>query len=251
VPYFEDKYNLNGNTYLLSALPGGKTPFTVTPFKPESVSTYELGYKGLAFQDRLLIDVYGYYGQYQDFLTRTLLIRPKPDLTIDNVATAIENGVNASNLGNLYSIPVNSPSKVKTYGFGLSIDYRFAYGFIMGANVSSDNLKDVPEGFAAYFSTPKYRANVSVGNTGFGPKKRLGFNVAYRWQDSFYFEGDFANEQLPAIHTVDAQLSYKIPATKSMLKLGANNLLNQYYTNGAGNSIVGGLYYVSFAYNVF
>ncbi len=251
VPFFEQKYNLNSNTYLLSALPGVKTPYTITPFKPESVSTYELGYKGLLAEDKLLVDVYGYYGQYQDFLTRTLLIQPKAGLTIGDVATGIENKVNASNLGNLYSIPVNSPSKVKTYGFGLSIDYRFAYGFNAGANLSSDNLKDVPEGFAAYFSTPKYRTNISVGNTGFGPKKRLGFNVAYRWQDSFYFEGDFANEQLPAIHTVDAQLSYKIPATKSMLKLGANNLLNQYYTNGAGNSIIGGLYYVSFGYNVF
>jgi hypothetical protein len=33
--------------------------------------------------------------------------------------------------------------------------------------------------------------------------------------------------------------------------LGANNLLNQYYVNAAANSMVGGLYYVSFGYNVF
>ena len=250
VPYFEEKYNLNTNTYLLSDLPGGKEPFTITPFKPESVSTFELGYKGLAVEDKLLIDVYGYYGQYQDFLTRTLLIQPKNGLTIDDVANGIAQGVNASNLGNLYSIPVNS-SEVKTYGFGLSVDYRMPNNFIAGANLSSDNLQDVPEGFAAYFSTPKYRTNISIGNTGFGPQSRIGFNVAYRWQDEFLFEGDFANAQIPAIHTVDAQVSYKFPLSKSIIKLGANNLLNQYYTNAAGNSIVGGLYYISFAYNVF
>ncbi|MES2890709.1 MAG: TonB-dependent receptor [Bacteroidota bacterium] len=251
VPYFAEKYKLNTNSYLLSGLPDNISPFTVTPFKPESVSTFELGYKGLAMEDKLLIDVYGYYGQYQDFLTRTLLIQPKSGTTVEDVAKGIRNGVNASNLGNLYSIPVNSPSKVKTYGFGLSVDYRLGNNFLVGANLSSDQLKDVPEGFAAYFSTPKYRTNLSFGNTGFGHQNRLGFNVSYRWQDSFFFEGDFANEQLPAIHTVDAQISYKFPVTKSMLKLGANNLLNQYYTNGAGNSIIGGLYYVSFAYNVF
>jgi hypothetical protein len=35
-----------------------------------------------------------------------------------------------------------------------------------------------------------------------------------------------------------------------MVKLGANNLMNQYYTNGLGNANVGGLYYLSVAYNL-
>jgi len=94
-------------------------------------------------------------------------------------------------------------------------------------------------------------ANINIGNSGFGVKKIVGFNIAYRWQDAFYFQGDFANDNLPAIHTVDAQINFKIPSIKSVIKLGGNNLLNQYYVNAAGNSIVGGLYYVSFGYNVF
>ena len=73
----------------------------------------------------------------------------------------------------------------------------------------------------------------------------------YRWQDAFYYEGDFSNGNIPAINTLDFQISYKIPAAKTLIKLGANNLLNEYYTNGMGNSVVGGLYYVSFGYNVF
>ena len=251
VPFFTQKYNLNNNTYLLSTLPTVKTQYSITPFKPESVSTYELGYKGLALKDKLLIDIYGYYGQYQGFLTRILLVQPKAGLTVDDIANAITNKVNVSNVANIYSVPANSPSKVKTYGFGISIDYRLPLAFVIGANLSSDDLKDVPAGFAASFNTPKYRTNLSVGNTGFGFKKRLGFNVAYRWQDAFYFQGDLTNAEMPAIHTVDAQVSLRLPSTKSVLKLGANNLLNQYYANAAGNSIIGGLYYVSFAYNVF
>ena len=251
VPYFQQKYNLNSNTYLLSALPSVTTPYQVTPFKPESVRTFELGYKGLAWEDKLLIDLYGYYGQYQDFLSRTLLVQPKPSLTLASIITALATNVNVSNVASIYSIPVNASSKVKTYGFGLSLDYRLPAGFLMSTNVSSDNLKDVPTGFIAYFSTPKYRANFTFGNTGFGAKKRLGFNIAYRWQDAFFYQADFASDNLPAIHTVDAQISFKLPATKSIVKLGANNLLNQYYVNAAGNSIVGGLYYVSFGYNVF
>jgi outer membrane receptor protein involved in Fe transport len=79
----------------------------------------------------------------------------------------------------------------------------------------------------------------------------MGFNVAYRWQDAFFYQGDFGNGNLPSVQTVDAQISYKFPSTKSILKFGANNLFNQYYYNAIGNSQIGGLYYVSFGYNVY
>jgi outer membrane receptor protein involved in Fe transport len=200
-------------------------------FKPESVESYELGYKGLLSNGKLLIDVYGYLGQYQDFLTRRLIIQTETNT--------------------LYSIPINISTKVKTYGFGLSLDYKLPHNFLVGGNLSSDQLKDVPAGTKTAFSTPKYRVNATIANNGFAYKNRLGFNLTYRWQDSFYFEGDFSNGTIPAIHTLDFQVSYKIPDAKTLIKLGANNLLNQYYTNGMGNSVVGGLYYVSFGYNVF
>src|SRR6185295_10289066 len=99
--------------------------------------------------------------------------------------------------------------------------------------------------------SPKYKLNASFGNIGFGKEKRLAFNVLYRWQDAFYFEGDLANGNLPAVQTLDAQFSYKLPKIKSLLKFGASNLLNQYYYDGVGNSFIGGLYYVSFGYNVY
>jgi hypothetical protein len=35
-----------------------------------------------------------------------------------------------------------------------------------------------------------------------------------------------------------------------MLKIGATNLLNEYYRSAVGNPGIGGLYYVSFAYGV-
>ena len=44
----------------------------VTHFKAESVNSFEVGYKGLLLQKKMLIDIYGYYGIYSDFLSRTL-----------------------------------------------------------------------------------------------------------------------------------------------------------------------------------
>ncbi len=237
-------------TFLLSALPNVTTPYQFADFKPESVNTFEVGYKGLVLKDKLLIDAYGYYGQYQDFITRTLLIQPTSG-DVNDVLTALANKVPVSNVGKIFSIPVNSSSKVKTFGFGIGVDYRLPANFAVSASLSSDELKDVPAGFRTFFSTPKYRTNLSVSNSGFGYKNRIGFSVSYRWQDEFFYEGDFTNATIPAIHTVDAQVSYKFPSTRSILKVGANNLLNQYYTNGAGNSIIGGLYYIGFGYNVF
>jgi len=244
---FWDFYNFRGNkVYYLNDLRDNNnlTEYNYVQYKPESVSSFELGYKGLLADNRLLLDVYGYYGQYKDFLTRTLLIQGK------NNAPPTQTDL-ATNNANIYSVPTNINEGVKTYGFGMGLDYRFYNNFTANANISSDNLSDLPVGFVSFFNAPKYRFNAGIANSGFGPGKRLGFSLTYRWQDTFYYNGDFANGQVPQINVVDAQISFKLPEAKSMIKLGANNLLNEYYVNAIGNARVGGLYYISFGYNVF
>jgi outer membrane receptor protein involved in Fe transport len=245
--FFDRYYGFSAKpTYYLEDV----SEYNTLEFKPETVTSFELGYKGLLAQGRLLIDVYGYYGQYQNFITRSLIIQPFSG-SQQQLAADLQSGKTPPSLGNIFSIPVNTTSKVKTLGWGFSADYRLPANFQVGINVSSDELKDVPQGFKTYFSTPKYRANANFGNTGFGYKKRLGFNVAYRWQDAFDYESDFTNGRINAFHTLDAQVSLKVPAAKMLIKIGGTNLLNEYYTNGVGNAILGGLYYISFGYNVF
>ncbi|MEO6669364.1 MAG: TonB-dependent receptor [Ferruginibacter sp.] len=210
--------------------------------RPESLSSFELGYKGLLLDSKLLVDIYGYYGQYTDFLSRRVVAQSKtggPIVAAD------------ADTGNIFSVPVNITEKVKTYGWGIGLDYRLPANFTISVNASSDNLDHVPKSFIAYFNTPKYKANASLSNSGFGKKKRFGFSIAYRWQDAFYFEGDLANGHLQPVTTLDAQFSIKLPKTKTIFKLGATNLLNQYYYNTIGNSNVGGLYYVSLGYNLY
>lgn len=243
VQELKDFYNFNKNTVysLTSVLAGNPQPARLDPLEPESVTSYEAGYKGL-ISNKLLVDVYGYYGQYQNFIVRTVGVQAK-------------NG-NAADLGNtanraLYSVPLNTDSKVQTYGFGLSLDYSLPMGFVVSGNFTSDVLQNVPEGFVAFFNAPKYRGNLSLANAGFGPDKHFGFNVVYRWQDDYFYEADFISGRIEDIHTVDAQVSFKLPKIKSVIKVGANNLLNQYYRTAAGNPSIGGLYYVSYGYNLF
>ena len=243
--YFKNKYNFNngnGQLYDLNSFSVGQNvEYDWTQLKPEALSSFELGYKGLLNGGKLMIDVYGYYGQYQDFLGRKLLAQFK-----SGTPTTLSDTSNR-----YFSLPVNTTDKVKTYGFGLSADYRLPKNFNIGVNLASDVLKDVPENFVAYFNAPKYKLNAYLSNSGFGPKKKLGFNVSYRWQQSLLYQGDFATGNLPDIHNVDAQISYKLPKNKSIVKLGANNLFNSYYYNAIGNSNIGGLYYVSFGFNVY
>jgi outer membrane receptor protein involved in Fe transport len=239
---FADFYNFKNNPiYRLDSFQTGK--IVTAEFgqsKPESVKSYEIGYKGL-IANKLLIDVYGYRGQYTDFIIRNLVVQSKTGNPAD-----LANADNRT----VYSIPGNNPTKVKTYGFGVSLDYSLPKGFVVNGNFSSDVLEDISEQLSA-FNSPKYRANLSIGNSGLGAKKQFGFNVIYKWQDDFYFVGDFANGHIEDVHTLDAQVSYRMPNIKSIFKLGANNLANQYYRTAAGNPSIGGLYYVSYGYNIF
>ncbi len=241
--YFAKKYNFDKQLYDLNSFSVGATPekYNWTQLKPEALSSYELGYKGLLMGGKLLIDVYGYWGQYQDFIGRKLAVQFK-----DTTPTTMSDTTNR-----YFSLPINTSDKVQTFGFGCSVDYRLPNNFAIGINLSSDQLKDVPENFVAYFNAPKYKGNAYISNSGFGPSKRLGFNLSYRFQQSMLYEGDFATGTLPDVHNIDLQVNFKLPKSKSIIKLGANNLLNSYYYNAIGNSHVGGLYYVSFGYNVY
>ncbi|HEX5654254.1 MAG TPA: TonB-dependent receptor, partial [Chitinophagaceae bacterium] len=204
-------------------------PYEFKEFKPETMRSFEIGYKSL-IDKKLLIDAYGYFGKYEDFVGRIGLFQP---------AT-----------GEAYSIVVNSANKVKTYGFGLGLDYKMKGNYHLFVNAYSDKITDVPAGFKSYFNTPEYRMNAGFGNSGLGKKERFGFNVMMRWQDAFNWEGELANGPLKAFTTVDAQVSYKFPAIKTLFRLGGTNILNKYYKNAYGNPSFGGLYYASLVYNL-
>ena len=214
---------------------GSKNVVSYKEVMPETVVSYELGYKAL-IQKKFLVDAYVYTGTYKNFIGRRDVLQ-----FTDASNPSVYRGI---------SVVVNSEAKVKTFGWGMSVDWRLPSNFAITANISSDEIKDVPDNFRSSFNAPKYRTLVGFSNTGFGPKNLLGFSVNWRWQDKVDFEGDFAAGNIPPIHVVDAALMYKLPAIKSQIKLGANNLLNQYYTNAIGNPSIGGLYYLAFTYNL-
>ncbi|WP_126971079.1 TonB-dependent receptor domain-containing protein [Gynurincola endophyticus] len=213
---------------------------TFKELKPEIANSYEIGYRGLV-TNNLLIDAYLYFCNYENFIGRTAVGR-----AMATPGASIVNPLTSEN----YSSPQNSENRVKAVGWGIGGEYRFPGTFFLKANVSGDQLRDVPPGLVTFFNTPKVRYNVGVGAESIR-MSRWGFNIAYRWQDAVQWQSTFASGMIDAYGTVDAQVNYKLPNIKSFIKLGASNVLNKYYVSALGNPAIGGVYYVSFAYNVF
>jgi hypothetical protein len=193
----------------------------------------------------LLVDAYVYYSQYKDFIARVAVGRGE-SASADPVTelTELASPFTTSN----YSFVVNSPTGVNAIGWGISVDYDAGKGYHISANVSGDKLNDVPTGFVAFFNTPKVRYNIGLSNDRL--YKNVGFNILWRWQDALLWEGTFGTGTIPHYGTLDAQITWRLPGSKTQFKVGASNLLNKYYRSAFGNPEVGGLYYVSFGYNL-
>ena len=199
--------------------------------RPERVTAYELGYKGL-LGSNFLIDVYGFMNEYQDFITAVNVYQ--------------DQGATADPRYPKFGVPVNATGKVKSYGGAFGLDYvRGKYTF--SGNVSYNKLSDLPATYQNDFNTPEIRYNLGISNREIF--KNVGFNVNYRWQDKFNWLSSFAGGEVPAFGTVDAQVNLKVPSVQSVIKIGGSNILNKYYITSYGNPEVGAMYYVSLAFN--
>ncbi|MEM9324210.1 MAG: TonB-dependent receptor [Bacteroidota bacterium] len=284
--FLKQRYNFVGSnpasqTYLasdLQAVAAGElsienletaTALLEEEFDTEKVNTLEGGYRGLFLDGRLLIDGYYFYNIYQDFIaevspvqayqaddlpgtSREELQTPIPgfDATTADGKLAILNGEVATQT---YGVDVNADGNVRSQGWGLSGEYTLNGGYRLGANVSYNELisdQDLQDqGFLAQFNTPEYRYNVSFGNR--KVTDNLGFNVAWRWQEAFLWQSSFGVGVIPAFGTLDAQVSYKLPELKTIVKLGGSNVLNKRFTTSYGNPRQGAIFYLQLTFDEF
>jgi outer membrane receptor protein involved in Fe transport len=231
LPWINDVMNVKTNPTFIYNPPAASVPFVYKKLKPESMRSFEIGYKSI-INKKLLLDMYAYFGKYSDFHGRIIVVQP----TTTNKP---------------FSIVTNSETEIKAWGAGIGFDYKMAKNYFSFFNVFTDNLTNVPSGFQAGFNTPKYRINAGFGNSGLGKKELIGFNINLRWQDEFFWEGaGFIDGTVKAYTTLDAQVNYKLKKIKSQIKLGGTNITNNFYQTGFGNPYIGGMYYLSLAYNI-
>jgi len=221
--------------------------------KPERVQTFEVGYKGL-FANKLFVDVNYYFSSYNDFILNEVVMQPQheiigPDGKISpEAATDLLSG----STRHLFQLYTNAADRVTSQGATLGLTYLLPGNFTIGANGTwaDFNLRNADPNEIPRFNTPKYRTTMTFGNS--SVTKNIGFNVAWRWQDTFDWYGTF-NQMRPgtiyAYSMVDAQVSYKVLPMKSIVKVGANNLFNQQVYQAYGSPSIGAVYYVSIVFD--
>ncbi|AQG81265.1 TonB-dependent receptor [Spirosoma montaniterrae] len=273
LPVFAQKYNFAGNpVYTLASVrafgaalqQGTPLPqatqllqqFQNPGYDPERVETYEVGYKGL-IKNRLFIDAYYYYNRFLNFEGGSQVIQGINPVNLSNPVTALQ--LLSGTTRTVYSLPTNAPVQLRNAGWAISADYQLPGNFAIGGNVSSNYLVQqdkIPADFVTFFNTPKYRYNLSFGNRNIRGSN-FGFNIVWRYQDSFLWETTIANTEatnrkqtiIPAYSTLDAQVTKKLPGIKSIIKVGGTNLLGNLYQQSWANPLIGSMYYVSLTFD--
>ncbi len=218
--------------------------FEYKDIQPQSVNAFELGYAAL-LGNRVLIDVLGYFSTWQNFIGYA------------NVANTPGSSDPSSFLDHSnyvqYNIAFNGAQTVNTYGYAASVSVDMSHNFLFKVNYYSDYLKNKNNSQIDNFNTPHYHFNMQLENSGFGKKKEWSFNVAMRYKPGYYYvvSGGLAAGTVPSSTVFDAQISYKFINAHSGIRLGATNLTNKYYSTGMANPKIGGVYYVTYAYNIF
>jgi len=145
--------------------------------------------------------------------------------------------------------------------FGFNVAWRWSDTYLWQASFGDGQIpayhtveyakedfdKEKYPDFRTSFNTPEHKVKVGFGNTNLF--ENFGFNVAWRWSDTYLWQASFGDGQIPAYHTVDAQINLRVPSFKSTFKAGATNILGDEYTSAIGTGYVGSMYYVSWTVN--
>jgi iron complex outermembrane receptor protein len=221
--------------------------------KPERVQTFEIGYKGL-FANKMFVDVNYYFSAYNDFILNEVVMQPQHEIIGPDGKISPEAATDllSESTRHLYQLYTNADDRVTSQGMTLGLTYLLPKNFTIAANGTwaDFNIKNANPNEIPRFNTPAYRTTVTFGNS--AVTKNIGFNLAWRWQDTFDWYGTF-NQMRPgtinAYSIVDAQISYKVLPMKSIIKIGANNVFNKQVYQAYGSPSIGAVYYVSLVFD--
>jgi outer membrane receptor protein involved in Fe transport len=233
------------NAYSAASVMAGAPKVANTALvKPEQVTALELGYRGQ--YDSFSLDISGYYNQYSDFIANSTVLVPKYGKAGDGALSllALVNGDYQP-----FQAYTNSSADVSSYGLNIGMDTTvedFDFGFNYTFSAFEFDKSSDPD-FEAGFNTPKHKFKAYLGAENL--TDNIGFNINYRWSDSYLWQASFADGTVPSYSVVDMQVNYTVPDSKTVLKLGAANLFNEEYFSAIGTGNVGAQYYISLMFN--
>ena len=224
--------------------------------RPEGIISFEIGYKSVLFDNKVFIDVDAYANVYDGFLGQIQVFVPKGETAGSNAAViamidrnrdaTLPSGANAASKGQeRYRVYTNAKNKYSTYGSSLGLTYNFYKTFTISGNVNYNKIKGItsPDLFVTGFNTPDWTTNLSFGNRAIS--RNVGFNIVWKWQNSFLWESPLVTGAIAAINNLDAQFTFRVPKVKSTIKLGGTNIFNNRNIQYAGGPTIGALYYIA------
>ena len=210
--------------------------------QPESINSFEIGYKSVLFNNKLIIDVDAYHNSYKGFLGQVEVAVPTSGKVGSDEAVL---DMLTRSKQNRYRVYTNAKNIYNSFGSSLGVTLNFYKKFSISGNANYNVLSKNPnpDVFLTGFNTPEWVTNIAFGNREIA--KNIGFNVVWRWQDEVFWESTLANGLVPAYSTFDAQVNLRVPKLKTTIKLGGSNILNKRYIQFAAGPTIGALYYTS------
>lgn len=221
--------------------------------RPEKITSFEVGYKSVLLDNKLVIDFDAYTNVYNGFLGQVNVvvdtaggqIQSPGDATAASLAAAIKKNPNAVPLAK-YKVYTNAKDDYNNYGASLGITYSFYQKFVVNGAINYNKISNAhnDDVFQTGFNTPDWSTNIGIANREIF--KNVGFNVIWKWQNEFLWQSQLVNGTVGAFSTFDAQANLRLPKIKGIIKLGATDLLNTRYIQYAGGPTIGALIYTTF-----
>ncbi len=217
--------------------------FDVAPIQPEKVKTFEVGYRTI-FRENLYFDASYYYNVYDQFLG----FRVGLDIEFNEIGLPSDVEV--------LRVSTNSQSQVTSQGFAVGLNYYFKRYFQFSGNYTWSKLNtETDDEIIPAFNTPEHKYNISLSGRdvpirlGSFRSDDFGFNINYKWIDSFLFEGSpqFTGI-IPQYELLDFQVNYSFDKINTTLKVGASNILDNRHFETVGGPLVGRLAYLKLTY---
>ncbi len=175
--------------------------------RPERINSFEVGYKSVLLDNKLVVDIDAYTNEYSGFLGQVEVAVPY-NLTTPTLSTQATVGSDAAVIAALaanrndqqtrYRVYTNARNTYNNFGSSLGLTYNFYRKYTVAGNV---NYNDITENkqhdvFVIGFNTPNWTSNISFGNREIA--KNLGFNAVWRWQEEFVWESPLVNGTVPS-----------------------------------------------------
>ena len=217
--------------------------FDIAPIQPEKVKTLEIGYRSI-IKDKLFLDASYYFNIYDQFLGYRI------GLDVDFNELGLPSKVQ------VLRASANADSRVTTQGFAMGFNYYFKDYYQISGNYTWSKLNtQIDDEIIPAFNTPEHKFNISLSGIDIPVRlgglslDNLGFNINYKWIDSFLFEGSpqFTGI-IPRYDLLDVQVNYFFPKLNTTLKIGASNILNNLHFETVGGPLIGRLGFVKLSY---